>query len=212
MTNRGLARRVALLAGVVIIAFAAGTIGSAGDGSAPAPAPTPPAEPTASPADGPIELTPLMEPYPYDPAPPLEATPVDGFYLRVFTVEEMGGRRLGIPVHCLRCVPYSVEAGTQTLLLYQGRFFLEHQIDRFRALGHYVIRGDRIELFNDVNCSRVRGQYHWSLQRHQLTFDLIDDPCPFEDERSYDLTLAPWTKIDACHSGIKDWYPALVGC
>jgi hypothetical protein len=205
------ARRVALLAAVTMLVFTAGTIGSASDDSPPAAAPTPSAEPTPSPI-GPIELTPQMEPYPYDPAPPREATPVDGFYMRVFTVEEMGGHRLGIPVHCLRCVPYSVDAGTQTLLLHEGQFFLEHQINRFRALGHYIVRGNRIELFNDVNCSRVHGMYRWSLEDHQLSFDLIDDPCPFEDERSHDLTLAPWTKIDACHSGIKEWHPALVGC
>jgi hypothetical protein len=212
MSDVGLARRVTLVAGVTIAVLAAGAIGSAGSDPPAATSPTPSsAQPTASPS-GPIELTPQMEPYPYDPAPPREPTPIDGFYLRVFTVERMGGHRLGVPVHCLRCVPYSVDAGTQTLLLYQGRFFLEHQINRFRALGNYVVRGDRIELFNDVNCSRVRGMYRWSIKNHQLTFDLITDPCPFEDERSHDLTLAPWTKVDACHSGIKEWYPALVGC
>jgi hypothetical protein len=210
MTNVVLARRVAIVVGVTIVVFAAGAIGSAGDGATPSPEPAAP-EPTATPS-GPIELTAQMEPYPYDPAPPLEPTPVDGFYLRVFSIEEMGGHHLGIPVHCLRCVPYSVDAGTQTLLLYRGRFFLEHQINRFRALGNYVVRGDRIELFNDVNCSRVRGRYRWTLEEHELTLDLIDDPCPFEDERSHDLTLAPWTKVDACHSGIEEWYPALVGC
>jgi hypothetical protein len=211
MRETGLSRRVALLAGVTIVVLVAGAISSVGDDSPRAAPSTPSVPPTASPS-GPIEFTAQMEPYPYDPAPPLEPTPVDGFYMRVFTVEEMGGYHLGIPVHCLRCVPYSVDAGTQTLLLYQGRFFLEHQINRFRALGHYVVTGDRIELFNDVNCSRVRGTYRWSLQEHQLTFDLIDDPCPFVDERSHDLTLAPWTRVDACHSGIKEWYPALVGC
>jgi hypothetical protein len=211
MTDVSPSRRIALLAGAIVVVFVAGMIGATHDGLPSASAPTTSAQPTASPS-GPIELTPQMEPYPYDPAPPLEPTPVDGFYLRVFTVEEMGGHHLGIPVHCLRCVPYSVDAGTQTLLLHEGRFYLEHQINRFRALGHYVVTGDRIELFNDVNCSGVRGKYHWSIQNHQLTFDLIDDPCPFEDERSHDLTLAPWTQVDACHSGIKEWYPALVGC
>ena len=111
----------------------------------------------------------------------------------------------------MRCVPYSVDAGVQTLLLHEGRYYLEHQLNEFRALGHYVVRGDRIVLFNDVNCSKTRGRYAWNLEHRRLSFEVIDDPCPYVDERSNDLTLEPWSRIDACHSGIKDWYPVRVG-
>ena len=83
-----------------------------------------------------------------------------------------------MPVHCLRCVPYSVDAGVQTLLLHEGRFYLEHQINRFRALGHYVVQGDRIVFFNDVNCSSTRGSYRWDIEDRALTMQVVDDPCP----------------------------------
>ncbi len=207
-----------MIVGVAVVAFVAG-LWLVGTSEQRTSEPTPPREEAGavtigSPlaADRPIELAPEMEPYDYRPAPPHESTPVDGFYMRVFTIEEMGGPELGVPVHCLRCVPYSVDAGVQTLLLHEGRFYLEHQINRFRALGHYVVRGDRIVFFNDVNCSSTRGSYSWDIEDRALTMQVVDDPCPYVDERSHDLTLAPWTKIDACHSGIKEWYPALVGC
>ncbi|MGH2539979.1 MAG: hypothetical protein ACRDGK_05625 [Actinomycetota bacterium] len=213
MSGAARTRWIATIVGVAAVAFVSGVwiVGTSER--------TPPPEAAAAvtignppAADGPIELTPEMEPYDYRPAPRHEATPVDGFYMRVFTIEEMGGPELGVPTHCLRCVPYSVDAGVQTLLLHEGRFFLEHQINRFRALGHYVVRGDRIVFFNDVNCSRTRGWYRWGIDDRALTMRVLDDPCPYVDERSHDLTLAPWTKIDVCHSGIEEWYPALVGC
>jgi hypothetical protein len=205
---------------VAALAFAAGLV-AGGDGEsqdigaagAAGTAGTSPSTAPLSPTPGErIDLPPEAEPYDYRPAPPREPTPVDGSYMRVFTLEEMGGRDLGVPTHCLRCVPYSVDAGVQTLLLHEGRFYLEHQINRFRALGHYTVDGWRITFFNDVNCSMVRGTYTWTRRAGQLTFDVIDDPCPYVDERSNDLTLAPWSRIDVCHSGIEEWYPVRVGC
>jgi hypothetical protein len=214
------ARRIAAVTAVAVVAFAAGAVAGI-DADADDPASraasgaTEEATPTASPSTSAgrrLEIPPEMEPYDYRPAPPREPTPVDGFYMRIFTLEEMGGPELGVPFHCLRCVPYSVDAGVQTLLLHEGRFYLEHQLNEFRALGHYVVEGGRIAFFNDVNCSRTRGTYAWELHRRRLRFDVIDDPCPYVDERSNDLTLAPWTRIDVCYSGIKDWYPVRVGC
>ena len=84
--------------------------------------------------------------------------------MRVLTIEQMGGHRLAMPFHCLRCVPYSVDAGVQTLLLHEGRYFLEHQLNEFRALGHFVVRGGRIAFYNDANCSKIRGSYKWSRE------------------------------------------------
>lgn len=109
-------------------------------------------------------------------------------------------------------MPYSVDAGVQTLLLHEGRFFLEHQINQYRGLGHFIVRGERILFYNDVNCSSTRGKYTWQLEHRELRLDVVNDTCPYVDERSHDLTLASWTKIDACYTGIKYWYPALVGC
>ncbi len=206
-------RVVAAGAAIGIISFASGALisrGSASPGAIVATSPSPQASPTQS--DEPIEIAPESEPYPYEPAPPQRPSPVDGFYMRVLTIEQMGGHQLGMPFHCLRCVPYSVDAGVQTLLLHEGRYFLEHQLNRFRALGHFVVRGGRIAFYNDANCSQIRGSYEWELATHELTLEVIDDSCPYVDERSNDLTLAPWTKIDACFTGIKEWYPALVGC
>ena len=214
MTLAARARRVAVGLAVAAVAFAGGLV-AGGEGESPAAGIAGASRSSAPPspvATGPIDLPPEAEPYHYRPAPPREATPVDGSYMRVFTLEEMGGRDLGVPTHCLRCVPYSVDAGVQTLLLHEGRFYLEHQINEFRALGHYTVEGRRIVFFNDVNCSRTRGTYSWTRREGQLTFDLIDDPCPYVDERSNDLTLAPWSLIDVCHSGIERWYPVRVGC
>jgi hypothetical protein len=200
---------------VAAVAFAGGLV-AGGQGETPATTGAADAPASIS-APGPstggrIDLPPEAEPYHYRPAPPREATPIDGSYMRVFTLEEMGGRDLGVPTHCLRCVPYSVDAGVQTLLLHEGRFYLEHQINEFRALGHYTVEDRQIVFFNDVNCSRTRGTYSWARRGGQLTFDVIDDPCPYVDERSNDLTLAPWSRIDVCHSGIEQWYPVRVGC
>jgi hypothetical protein len=161
----------------------------------------------------PTEFLPAFEPYDYaKDAPPREPTELDGTYMRIVSIDDAGGAEHAIPIHCLRCVPYSVDAGVQTLTLFEGRYFLEHQTDGFRALGHFVVDGDRIEVFNDVNCSTVRGRYAWRVRRSELTFELLDDPCPYEDERSNDMTFGPWTKVDLCTSGVERWYPAFLGC
>lgn len=213
MAGMDRARRFAIFAAVAAVGFAAGTlVGDEPEAPAVETAASPSPSPAAADPDVRLAIPPEMEPYDYQAAPPRRATPVDGFYMRVFTLEEMGGPVLGVPFHCLRCVPYSVDAGVQTLLLHEGRFYLEHQLNEFRALGHYVVRGDRIVLFNDVNCSKTRGRYTWNLEHRRLSFEVIDDPCPYVDERSNDLTLEPWSRIDVCYSGIKDWYPVRVGC
>lgn len=205
-------------AAIAVAAFAVGAvIGRASEvpGSVTAERASTVAAPSALPTlapNGRVQIPPELEPYDYRAAPPREPTAVDGFYMRVFKLEEMGGPVRGVPFHCLRCVPYSVDAGVQTLLLHEGQFYLEHQLNRFRALGHFVVRGKRIVFFNDANCSRVRGRYTWTLEHRRLTFDVVDDPCPYVDERSNDLTFEPWVRVDVCYSGIKDWYPARVGC
>jgi len=194
------ARQIALVVGVALVAFAAGAW-LVDDPAEPQPRAVASGSPVPSPVstEEPIEIPPEMEPYDYRPAPPQEPSQVDGFYMRVFTIEEMGGHSLGMPFHCLRCVPYSVDAGVQTLLLHEGRFFLEHQINQYRGLGHFIVRGERILFYNDVNCSSTRGKYTWQLEHRELRFEVVNDSCPYVDERSHDLTLAPWTKIDACY-------------
>jgi hypothetical protein len=163
-------------------------------------------------ADLDVELTEELEPHDYVEAPPVEPTAVDGFYLRIVTLTETGGPNQGLPYRCFRCLPFRISPGVETLTMYRGRFYLEHQMSGFRSLGHYVVEGDRIRFFNDPNCSSTEGRYRWERRGFSLRFELDRDPCPFKDERSDDFTYSPWTKVDACVFRILDWWPALLGC
>jgi hypothetical protein len=160
-----------------------------------------------------LPFTDLLEPFPFDrPAPPLEATSIDGYYLRIVLLPEVGGPHWGLPFHCVRCPAFRVDPGVETLLLYRGRYWLEHQMSGFRAFGHYRVANDRVTLFNDPNCSRTRGRYQWQRTGATLSFRVLDDTCPFEDERADDLTFSAWTRVRPCLSGIEYWWPALIGC
>jgi hypothetical protein len=158
-------------------------------------------------------FTELLEPFAFsDPAPPLEATAIDGYYLRIVRLWEVGGSHWGLPFHCRRCPAFRVDPGVETLLLYRGRFWLEHQMSGFRAFGHYRVAGDRVVFFNDPNCSRIRGDYRWRRSGTTLSFRVVDDICPFEDERADDLMFSAWTYVRPCLSGIEYWWPALIDC
>jgi hypothetical protein len=159
-----------------------------------------------------MPFTDALEPYDYDPAPPLEPTALDGYYLRIVGLDQVGGPRWGLPFHCRRCPAYRVDPGVETILLYRGRFWLEHQMSGTRAYGHYVVDRNRVTFFNDANCSHTRGVYRWSRTGSSLSLEVIRDPCPFEDERADDLTFSLWTRVRTCLSGIRYWWPALVGC
>ena len=210
---------VALLLGVTV-GFAIGSSGDADSSSGGA------ATPSASPSSVHLvkiggvlmperhdELTPGLEPYPYTtPVPPREGTPIEGTYVRILSLDVVGGPLIGLPYRCLRCIPYRVDAGLTTLIFYEGRYFLHHQLSGFKALGHFTIDGDRIRLFNDPNCSGTAGEYSWRLERGAITFKVIDDPCPFDDERSDDLTLSEWTKVPACHRRMIGLWPGFLGC
>jgi hypothetical protein len=164
-------------------------------------------------ADVDTELTEEYEPYEYSrPAPRREPTPLDGFYVRIVTLQETGGPSHGLPFRCVRCLPFRISPGLETLTVYEGRFYLDHQMSGFRALGHFRLEGKRIEFFNDPNCSSMTGTYEWKLQGTSLAFDVVRDRCPFKDERADDLTYSPWTKVDACAFRIVHWWPGLFGC
>jgi hypothetical protein len=222
--REGSGRRPWLAAGVVLLlVISAAVLGriSAPDASADAAS-----RPSASPspvtlvrigglpmADVDVELTEEFEPHDYSgTAPPVEPTPLDGFYLRIVKLEETGGSNHGLPYRCLRCIPFRISPGVETLTMYQGRFYLEHQMSGFRALGHYRLNGDRIAIFNDPNCSSTEGTYTWARRGGSLRFRVVEDPCPFENERSDDFTYSPWIKVDACGFRILGWWPALLGC
>ena len=150
------------------------------------------------------------EPYPFsEPAPPEEATPIDGFYDRRVTVALAGGR----PVYCQRCAPWRLDAGHAELRLDRGRLYntfkpiptevncssetLGRECKKppgFVVTAHYRVEGDRIEFFNDPNCIGMTGTYEWRLEDGSLTFRLVDDECPFVHLRAKYLTAAPWTQ------------------
>jgi hypothetical protein len=160
-----------------------------------------------------VQLTEELEPHDFTgTAPPDEPTPVDGLYLRIVKLEELGGPSVGLPVRCFRCIPFRISPGLETLTLYHGRFYLEHQTSGFRALGHFRVDGHGIAFFNDPNCSSTEGIYRWSKGAETLRFRVVADPCPFKDERSDDFEYSPWIRVDACTFRIMDWWPALLGC
>ena len=211
----------AIVAALLIGATVGFAIGSSGDGSSGGAA-----TPFSSPSSVHLvkiggvllperhdELTPDLEPYPYtDPVPPREATPIDGTYLRIRSLADVGGPLVGLPYRCLRCPPYRVDPGITTLIFYEGRYFMHHQLSGFKALGHYTINGDRIRLFNDPNCSAMAGEYSWRLDGGALAFQVIDDACTFGNERAHDLTVVSWTKVPACHRRMIGLWPGFLGC
>jgi hypothetical protein len=126
------------------------------------------------------------EPYPFvTPVPPRSPTPLDGLYHRDYA---QGSE----PIPCRRCAPFRLDRGDSTLELREGRYYVIHELADFSTRGHYVVEGDRLELFNDPNCPETRGQYTWQLQGDSLVLDAVEDPCAFDLLRARYLSAAPW--------------------
>ncbi|MGH2694548.1 MAG: hypothetical protein ACRDJJ_06980 [Actinomycetota bacterium] len=141
------------------------------------------------------------EPYAYQPAPPLENTPLDGTYVREITIAQAGGP----PVSCRRCAPYRTDAGRDELLLDRGRFFVSYEpideskrcpecsgIPGFRVDGHFRVTGDRVVFYNDANCTRTFGSYRWALSGETLRLEPIRDDCAFGGLRARFFAAYPW--------------------
>jgi hypothetical protein len=142
-----------------------------------------------------------LQAYAYtSPVPPLEPTALDGSYRRVLTPTQTGGP----PIACRRCAPYRLDPGTTRLVFDKGRYFLLFQpigtgdlcpgckpAGSFRATGHVVVTGNRMELFNDPNCEESRGVYRWNTEGETLTFETVSDDC-FGGIRDRFLTERPW--------------------
>ncbi len=62
----------------------------------------------------------------------------------------------------------------------------------FKSSGHFTVSGDEVVFFNDPNCTDVRGIYRWTLEEGALSFELVEDPCPFVHLRARYLTSSPW--------------------
>jgi len=159
-------------------------------------------------------VDPLLLPYPFlSPTPPPSTrTVLDGTYLRVLTLRDVGGARIGLPFRCLRCPPYRIDAGVSTIMFWHGAWFLHHQMSDFKTQGSFVVHGDRVTLFNDPNCPQGEGVYRFERSAHGLRFETIDDECPWSGERADDLTRVQWTNVHVCARWIKSLWPGAVAC
>jgi hypothetical protein len=207
--------------------------GSSSTSSAPSPRATPTADPaTGSPsaetdkgeelssrhASHPIDLNDIRKfevapedmPYPYTtPTPPDEKTPIDGTYMRILTLDDVGGL---LPFRCLRCPPYFPNAGVSTIAMSKGNYWINHQLSDFRALGMYTVDGNRITFFNDPWCPQDHGTYRWTVGDEQLSFEPISGTCPYEKARTDDLTTGQWIHIKPCIYRIVHLWPGPVAC
>jgi hypothetical protein len=185
-------------------------------------APAPPIEASPSPSRVPgqvleaktlAELPATLLPYPFTaPAPEPVATEIDGTYMLILTLDDLGGASHALPFPCRRCLPYARDPGVMTLIFFQGAYFVDHQMSSFHSTGHYEVDGDRLTLFNDPNCSRTEGSYTWELRGGALNLDAIDDPCAYEGESAVDLATNDWTKIPVCRREIAHLWPGILGC
>jgi hypothetical protein len=154
-----------------------------------------------------------LRPYPYaKPAPAAVPTEIDGTYMLILTLEDLGGAGNALPFPCRRCLPYARDPGVLTLIFFDGGYFVDHQMSGFHATGHYEVEGNRLTLFNDPNCSRVQGTYTWRLDGASLRLKAVDDPCAFEGERATDLASEAWTRIPVCRREVQHLWPGILGC
>jgi hypothetical protein len=139
------------------------------------------------------------EPYPFSgPIPPLVTTAVDGVYTRDPTYHYPGGD----PPHCVRCPPYIADSGISTLTLEQGRFRMVHESPPWKSEGHYVLSGTRIILFNDPECSGLRGVYRWQMAPNgDMAFTRLADQCG-TNQRWLDFTDQTWRLTHSLRDGI----------
>lgn len=160
----------------------------------------------------PATVPPELQPYPYvTPTPAQEETVLDGTYMKIRTLEQLGGVPDALPIKCLRCAPFQPHPGVTTLILHRGTYYLDHQMANFRTLGHYVVRGRTISFFNDVNCTLERGRYAWERDGERLHLQEVRDECSGK-ARAVDLTTLPWTRVDPCAFRILKLWPGPLEC
>jgi hypothetical protein len=175
------------------------------------PAPRPAVETVVAETLGDLPIT--MRPYAYTkPTPAAAPTEIDGTYMLILTLDDLGGASNALPFPCRRCLPYGRDPGVLTLIFFDGAYFVDHQMSGFHATGHYEVDGDRLTLFNDPNCSRVRGTYTWKLDGASLSLEAVDDPCAFKGERATDLASDVWTRIPVCRREVQRLWPGILGC
>jgi hypothetical protein len=199
-----------LLVAVIVVVSKLGTPSASSPASV---SPEPSASATTLVAESLDDLPIAVRPYPYaEPAPAPAATVIDGTYMLILTIEDLGGASNALPFPCRRCLPYARDPGVMTLIFFQGAYFVDHQISGFHATGHYEVDGNRLALFNDPNCSRVRGTYTWRRDGRSLRLRALDDTCAFQGERATDLASDVWTKIPVCKREVHHLWPGILGC
>lgn len=209
----GVAAAALLLAGIVLLPDAAPVA------IHPATSPSPSSSPAPGTGDEPLEagtlgeLPAALRPFPFtEPTPAPAPTEIDGTYMLILTLDELGGPSNALPFPCVRCLPYARDPGISTLIFFEGVYFVDHQISSFRSKGHYEVDGNTLTLFNDANCTQVRGRYTWQLQGDSLRLEAIGDTCAFEGERAIDLASNVWTKIPVCRREVAHLWPGILGC
>jgi hypothetical protein len=156
---------------------------------------------------------PRLMPYPFmSPTPPPGSSVLDGTYLRTIDLDQIGGARIGLPYRCFRCPPYRVDAGVSTLMFLNGAYYLHHHLSGFRTMGSFVIEDDTITLFNDANCPQTPGVYRFVRTSHGLRFTVVEDDCPYSNERAKDLMFEPWIHVSACVRRIQNLWPGEYAC
>jgi hypothetical protein len=199
-----------LLVATIVLISNAGTPATSPT-STPSAAPRPAAETLVATTLDDVPVT--LKPYPYTkPTPAAVPTEIDGTYMLILTLDDLGGASNALPFPCRRCLPYGRDPGVLTLIFFDGAYFVDHQMSGFHATGHYEVEGDRLTLFNDPNCSRVRGTYTWQLEGASLSLKAVDDPCAFEGERATDLASDVWTRIPVCKREVQHLWPGVLGC
>jgi hypothetical protein len=159
------------------------------------------------------DLPATLKPYPYaTPTPAPVPTEIDGTYMLILTLEDLGGANDALPFPCRRCLPYARDPGVMTLIFFDGAYFVDHQMSGFHGIGNYEVDGDRLTLFNDPNCSRVSGTYTWRIEGRSLRLEAAEDTCAYEGERATDLTSDAWTKIPVCRREVQHLWPGILGC
>jgi hypothetical protein len=209
LTSYAVAAASLLVAAIVVIS----NLGTPSSSRDPSPSRGPRTEAKPLVAETLDDLPITLRPYPYtEPTPAPVPTEIDGTYMSILTLQDLGGANAALPFPCRRCLPYARDPGVLTLIFFDGAYFVDHQMSGFHAIGHYAVEGNRLTLFNDPNCSRVSGTYRWRLDGASLQLSVIDDTCAFQGERATDLTSTEWTRIPVCRREVQHLWPGTLGC
>jgi hypothetical protein len=161
---------------------------------------------TAGAADPWLELL-QKNPFPYTtPLPPSSTTVLDGIYVK-------SEPKAGTPVPCRRCPDYLPEGGLWKLGLNKGAFRIFHPFTGWRSLGSFTVSDERFVIFNDPGCFDIVGVYTWRLEKGQLSFSLIGDPCHV-GRRATSFTNTPWQACQppSSEAAITNHWPVPPGC